>query len=254
METQTCPKCGFQREPKALDCPVCGVVYAKFERGTPARPAPIPVRPADSGTLFAGDASPYAAPPPLPANPYASPQAQLSLPGPPPVPQTVFQGVWRSGNVLVVHKGSQLPGRCVVCNRETSLRWQKTFSWAPGWVRILVVQLLIYLIVYLSIRKQANLAVPLCQEHEAKRKRDTTLSWVLILGGLVTIFASIIAFDNPNLLLTMIGLSLVAIITGVVFSAKGNVLQPSRIDHTYCWLRKACPEYLAAVPHAPAGV
>jgi hypothetical protein len=247
METQTCPKCGFLREPQALDCPVCGVVYAKFDRGA-AAPRPAPASP--------GSAS-AATPPPLPpANPYAAPRASLSFPGPPPGPQTIFQGgVWRSGDILVVGKGYQLPGRCVVCNRETSLRWQKTFSWAPRWVRLLIlVQVFIYLIVYLSVRKQANLAVPLCQEHEDKRKRDTTLSWVLVLGGLLLMFGCIVFSDNSNLLLAVLFLGLISLIVGVVLSARGNVLQPVTIDDRYCWLKKGGPEYLANLPQAPAGV
>jgi len=252
METQTCPKCGFLREPKALDCPVCGVVYAKFERGT-ASSRPAPARSGPSAVFSPGpgaEPTPYAAPPPLPpANPYATPRADLAFSGPPPGPQTTFQGVWRSGDLLVVSKGAQLPGRCVVCNRETSLRWQKNFSWAPGWVRILIlVQVLIYLIVYLSVRKQANLAVPLCQEHEDKRKRDISLSWFLVLGGLLMMVGCFIFSDNSNLLLTVLFLGLLSLIVGVVFSARGNVLQPTKIDDRYCWLKKASPEYLATLP------
>lgn len=249
METQTCPKCGFAREPKALDCPVCGVVYAKFERAAASRPAPA--RPAELDSPFASGSSPYAAPPPLPpVNPYAAPQANLAL-GPPPVPAAV-QGVWRSGDKLVVCKGYPLPGRCVVCNQETSFRWHKTFSWVPGWVHILVFWLLIYLIVYLSVRKQADLAVPLCREHDDKRKRDTTLSWVLCLVGVVMMFGCIAASESlvGLILLTAFG----TIIAGVVLSVKGSVVRPVKIDNTYVWLKKVNPEYLAALPEAMMGI
>ena len=250
METQTCPKCGFVREPKALDCPVCGIVYAKFERGGTARPAPAPALSADpGGTLFADGSSPYAAPPPLPPmNPYASPLAA----GPPPVPQAVA-GVWRSGDTMVLCKGYPLPGRCVVCNRDTNFRWHKTYSWVPGWVHILVFWLLIYLIVYLSIRKQADVAVPLCQEHEESRKRNTTLAWVLCAGGVLLMFGCIAAADHPSVLTTILLLGFASIVAGAVFSMKGTVLRPVKIDNTYVWLKKVNPEYLAVLPEAMMG-
>ena len=245
METQTCPKCGFLREPKALDCPVCGVVYAKFERGIPAE-APASPRPA-------------ATPPPLPpANPYAVPRANLSFSGPPPVPRQQMampQGLWRSGDVLVLYKGYPLPGRCLVCNQETSYRWKKTISWVPTWVHFtILLQLLPYLIIYLSVRKQAALAIPLCQEHEGKRKKNTMLSWVLVIGGLMTMFGCIAAADIPRLVLAIFLLGLTSLITGAVLSVKGNVVRPTKIDNNYVWLKKVSPELLATLPLVPAGL
>ena len=254
METQTCPKCGFQREPKALECPVCGVVYAKFERGAPARPLPAGAGPA-AESVRELEQTPYAAPPPLPANPYATPQANLSLPGPPPLPQGTFQGLWRSGDELVFYKGYPLPGRCIVCNRETSYWWRKTLSWVPIWVHFtIVLQLLIYLIIYLSVRKQADVAIPLCQEHEAKRKQNTTLSWVLVIGGLAMMIGCVAAADIPRLVLAIFLLGLASLITGAVLSVKGNVVRPAKIDNTYVWLKKVSPEFLATLPQAPAGL
>ncbi len=247
METQTCPKCGFLREPQALDCPVCGVVYAKFERGIPADPAPATPRAA-------------ATPPPLPPpNPYAAPRANLSASGPPPVPQPQMvvlpQGLWRSGDQLVFSKGYPLPGHCLVCNQETSYRWRKTISWVPTWVHFtILLQLLPYLIIYLSVRKQADLAIPLCQEHEDKRKKNTRLSWVLVIGGLMLMMGCVVASDTPRLVLAILLLGVTSLITGAVLSVKGNVVRPVKIDNYYVWLKKVSPELLSALPLVPAGV
>jgi uncharacterized RDD family membrane protein YckC len=30
-ETASCPKCGFERRPGAVECPACGIVYARFD-------------------------------------------------------------------------------------------------------------------------------------------------------------------------------------------------------------------------------
>jgi len=42
-ETASCPKCGFERQPAAVECPACGIIYARFdpERATHRRLATL---------------------------------------------------------------------------------------------------------------------------------------------------------------------------------------------------------------------
>jgi tetratricopeptide (TPR) repeat protein len=48
----TCPRCGFS-EPGSVECPHCGVVFAKFNRpGRPTAPAPVEAFPRRSGPRF----------------------------------------------------------------------------------------------------------------------------------------------------------------------------------------------------------
>jgi len=233
METPTCPQCGYPREPKALDCPVCGIVFAKYRAAAPAGLRPEPA----------------AVPPPLPTlNPYAPPQAAVSVTSP-PLPQAGLAGVWRSGDVLVVRKGYPLPGRCVVCNQPTGNRWQKTHYWVPLGIRLLILlHVIIYLIAYLIVRKSADLAIPLCGDHARKRSRDTMLSWVLVIGGLALFFGIAFATDSPRLLATIITLALTGLITGIVLSVKANVVKPVKIDNDYVWLKKVSPAFLSGLP------
>ena len=93
----SCPKCGFSREVDAIDCPACGIVYARYSppsstlstapRATSAAPppgAPPPLEPEGW--------SPLQESPPTPpgfvenSNPYAAPQALVVESGP------VYQG------------------------------------------------------------------------------------------------------------------------------------------------------------------
>jgi hypothetical protein len=255
METQTCPKCGFLREPKALDCPVCGIVFAKFEKLATARPAPAPAGPdqpfASAQTLYGG------APPPAAANPYAPPQANLAVSAPPPLPGAVTDGVWRSADILVLRKGTELPGRCVACNQVTGERWQKTFYWVPSGLRLLILlNVLVYAIVMLVVRKRADLAVPLCAVHNEKRQRGTTQSWIALLVGLCILVGSFATLNSDSAstfgLLFLLGLAL--IITGAVLSSKAIPVQPKKIDDYYVWLKRASPELLATLPQAPPGL
>jgi|GEM_PF-504591 len=32
MDEQTCPKCGFNRDPKSTECPKCGIIFEKYEQ------------------------------------------------------------------------------------------------------------------------------------------------------------------------------------------------------------------------------
>jgi hypothetical protein len=255
METQTCPKCGFPREPKALDCPVCGIVFAKFEKTAAARPAPAHAGPDRSvlpaQTLYGGP------PPPAAMNPYAPPQANLSVSGPPPLPTAPTDGVWRSADILVLRKGTELPGRCVACNQATGERWQKTFYWVPSGLRLLILlNVVIYAVVMLVVRKKAELSVPLCPVHNEKRKRGITQGWIALLIGLCLLVGSFATLNDESTakfgLLFVLGLIL--IITGAVLSSNAVPIQPKKIDDYYVWLKKASPELLATLPQAPPGL
>jgi uncharacterized RDD family membrane protein YckC len=66
-ETASCPKCGFERQPGAVECPACGIIYARFD----------PERAAHRRLAAAGDlydpARPAAA-----VDPYRAPMAAVT--------------------------------------------------------------------------------------------------------------------------------------------------------------------------------
>jgi hypothetical protein len=235
METLTCPKCHYLREPRALDCPACGIVFAKYQKTAP----------------------PPAALQPL-LNPYAAPQSDnLPPPLPGPAPAVTPSGVWRHEGLLIIQQGAELPGRCVACNRSTGNRWRKTFYWSPPGLRILAfLAPLIYVVVVLAVRKRADVAVPLCEEHAEKRRSQVRNSWLVGIGGFVLFCTSFMALadDSGGVFGLLFCLGLVGLLTSALLSSSAIPLQPKKIDGYYAFMKKAGDAFLRTLPSAPMGV
>lgn len=242
MDALACPKCGFLREPQALDCPACGVVFAKL-KGKTADSSP-PALP-----------SAFSRPATADLNPYAPPQADLAPGLPAPTAPSLAEGLWRSNDVLVMQKQAVLPDRCLSCNRPTSYRWSKTFYWSSPWLRLLMPWLLIWAIVTVAVRKKADLAVPLCPEHDEKRRRSTTLSWLLLAAGLVLFCGSFALIDsNEGLFGVLLLLGVLVMVISALVSSNASPVQPKKIDDYYVWLKKVSPELLRTLPQVPSGM
>ena len=244
----TCPKCGWVRELGATECPACGIVYTRYGGG------PKTASPSSAG--------PYA-PPPLPVpgesvNPYAPPQSELQSTIEQPMGQMfAAAGVWRAGDLLVMQKGAHLPNRCLVCNQPASVQFPKKMYWHSPWVYVLILlNLFIYLIAALIVRKKADVVLPLCGVHAEKRKRAALLAGVLIIGGLVVMFGSFAAIEAQNAAFALMFFGgFLALIAGAIVSSVGaNIIVAKKIDDYYVWLRKVSASYLAALPPAPPGV
>jgi hypothetical protein len=243
----TCPKCGWVRELGALECPACGIVYARYGGG------PKPASPAEVDPL-----SPPPLPPSAALNPYAPPQSNLrGVMIAPHEQQMLAGGVWRAGDLLVLQKGASLPNRCVLCNQPASVQFLKKMHWHQPWVYLMILPgILIYAIVAAIVRKRADVALPLCAEHEGRRKRAATTGYLLVVCGLVSMFGGCPFIDKNNDIFTiLLGLGGLALLIGlIVVSVGANFVVPKKIDDYYVWLKKVSASYLAALPPAPPGL
>lgn len=234
METLTCPKCGYLREPNAVDCPACGIVFAKYQSAPAARRAvPEPGH-----------------------NPYAPPQFDKAV-QPPPLPAPAAaplpEGIWQFQDLLILLKGTALPDRCVTCNRPAHHRWKKTFYWAPPALRLLILlNFVIYAVVMIAVRKRVDLDIPLCEEHAAQRSANTRNGWLLALLGLFVMMASYFAIgDEGPMVVFLCGLGVIGLFAGAIIASNAIPLQPKKIDDYYVWMKKAGPEFLRTLPPAP---
>ncbi|HEV2021904.1 MAG TPA: zinc-ribbon domain-containing protein [Terriglobales bacterium] len=98
----------------------------------------------------------------------------------PVAPSTAY----RQGNRLVVPKGAPLPPYCVKCGQPvTGEPLKKIFFWHNPWLFLIaLLSPIIYIIVAMIVRKRADVAIPMCDEHRQRRKNLIIAAWVLGLG------------------------------------------------------------------------
>jgi hypothetical protein len=166
----------------------------------------------------------------------------------PPPPAMPGSGVWRSGAKLVMSRDAELPPRCVKCNVPTHLRLKRKLSWHhPALYLIILVALLIYFIVAMVLRKSATVEIGLCDEHQAKRRRDVWITVALAMVGLLG-FVFAIGFEDGMYLLMAFGALIAAMIYGI---AVARVVAPAKIDDRFVWLTGVNKQYLDELPQWP---
>jgi hypothetical protein len=105
--------------------------------------------------------------------------------------ETTLRGqIWRSGKFLVTSREGHLPERCVHCNTTTTLsRVKRRLYWHhPAIYLTIFVGLLIYVILALVLRKNAQVEFSVCQAHVARRRWRILIAWLLVLAMPATAF------------------------------------------------------------------
>lgn len=164
-----------------------------------------------------------------PFNPYAPPVASAAVTG-------VGAGSWRlDGDTLVVDKGATLPNLCLFDGRPVEgAPLQKTLTWVPPWVTILVLlSPLIYLIAFFIVRKTGSLGYWLGEE--AKRRRNGGI--VLLVLSVVSLFLFFFAaglLEEPLLILVGFVAFFALLITGAL---RIRLFTVKRIDEHCLWVQ-----------------
>jgi H+/Cl- antiporter ClcA len=167
-----------------------------------------------------------------------------------------FAGLWRQGNVLVMHKLAPLPDICLKSNQPAMRRLKRSLSWHhPAVFLIILVHILIYIVVALVVRKTAKIHIPLTEEWFAIRRRRMILSWSMILLSVVMFGAAVSVVDQqawaPWILIIAIFLGLGAAIYGLLAC---RLVWPKRMTDEYIWLKGVHSDYLARLEVWPYNV
>jgi len=115
-------------------------------------------------------------------NPYTPPKAALEAR---PAGQ-----YWRDGKVVVTRNGAVLPARCVRCNEAASTQLKRKVYWHhPAWYLLILINIILYAIVALIIRKRAEVSYGICQPHLRRRQAFLAIGWGGFVLGLLMIFS-----------------------------------------------------------------
>jgi hypothetical protein len=182
-------------------------------------------------------------------NPYAAPQRAWEHPAQAaPQPLHPLAGLWRQGNLLVMHKSAPLPDICVKSNQPATRRLQRKLQWHhPAVALSILIAVPVYVILALVLMKRATIMLPLSDEWYERRKRRLIFAWgsgLLCLGLIVVGFVLGVQVDNGGYLL----LSLMGFVGGIAALIYGQyacaMVRPTRITDQYVWLKGVHPDFL----------
>lgn len=153
-------------------------------------------------------------------NPYAAPSSRVD--------DVSGLACYRIGKSLFVPAGSDLPPRCIMCNAPAALPIKKrTMHWHTQWLYLLfLLNILIYVVVALIVRKRVEVSPGYCELHHASRKKRLLIALVpgvgLMLAG---VGISFLGEGQLGVLLFILGLVLLI----PAYFVNGH-LRPTRID------------------------
>jgi hypothetical protein len=183
------------------------------------------------------------------SNPYAATSMEHSMqPGTGGENESIF----RQGNLLVVHKRAAFPDRCLKSNEPTTSRLKRSLSWHhPAWFLLILVNLIVFIIVSMIIRKTAVLYIPLADRFKARRIKFMLLAWGCVLLGVLSLLAGF-AMGNSDFSISLLILFPILLVTGALVGLFGcRVIYPKKIDDHFVWLGGVCQDFLNECPEFP---
>ncbi len=166
-------------------------------------------------------------------------------------------GLFRQGNLLVVHQQAKFPDRCIKSNEPTTRRLRHVLHWHLPILYILMIAPIVYVIVALFVGKKAEFYVPLSERFILRRRSNILVAVVLLLVGFVAFGAGITMINSsePNtfvfagsLMLLGPGLWLVASFWGIYGC---RLISAKYIDDRFAKIAGVCPQFLANLPEWP---
>jgi hypothetical protein len=161
--------------------------------------------------------------------------------------------VWRDRKYLVMDRDARLPPRCVKCNEpahEPTKR--RTLYWHhPALYILILVQIIVYFIVALIVRKSIVIEPGLCGEHKRKRRNATLITWLGLVASLALPAALTVLLPpdgDGGVIVLGFAIFLVSVIYGVVSS---RVLTARKIDANTARLGGCGDKFLESLPDYP---
>lgn len=144
-------------------------------------------------------------------------------------------GCYRSGGLVVLPAGGELPQRCVVCNDPCDARTEIKVQRGDGTVLPAGLALIVSIFQGLAGPKPQVVHAGLCATHLRKRRNHRIAAVASMLAALPFFLAP--ALDPSGKLWPILILpALVLMILAVIFARRSQVLQVSHTDHRNTYL------------------
>lgn len=172
-------------------------------------------------------------------NPYAMPQSALDDGSP-------QEQAWREDKLVVMRLGGSLPCRCIKCNAaaDTNAKMHTVYWHSPWLYLTILLNILIYVIVAMLLRKRAKINPALCQHH---RRRRLLGQFGAVLAMAVGIFLLIHGATEHQDVALILGI-LFILLAIIVAMAVSRLLTPTFIDEQVVKLRGAKEAFLESLP------
>lgn len=175
------------------------------------------------------------------ANPYAAPQTGGYLPPTQPANLAPFAGLWRQGNLLVMHKNAPLPDICLKSNQPAQRRLRRKLQWHNPWVGLsILIALPVYIVLAVILTKRATIYIAMTDEWFNRRRTRLLVAWFsgLVCLGMIVLGIGLALETEEAMysLLIVLGIlgGLVALIAG---QAAVAMVRPQRMTDEYIWLK-----------------
>ncbi len=193
-----------------------------------------------------------------PINPYAPPQGPSLQPV--PLEGGAFNGLWRQGKILIMHRQAQLPPICVKSNEPAEAWLQRKLQWHPRWVLVLaLINIPIFAIVAFLTTKRATINIGLTQDWISRRKMRMNIAWLSGLVGVLLIAAGVLTLSTASspqpedwrmatfaMLLTS---GIVVCLGAVIGGSYGcRMVHADRVTDTHLYIKGVHPEFLDRLP------
>ena len=184
------------------------------------------------------------------SNPYAPPESELETFDP--------EKVWRDKKLIVMRKGVDLPGRCILCNEIAQSGKPRRILYLNIWLQIAMLALFLLfnvlalipiIIVSFIFRKTAKVRIPVCDKHRRKRLWMTLTTITLLAASIVfAVMAVRISLYQDVIFIIAAVIFVVAFLLAIV---RGQLLRAKKIDKETVILKGAKSPFLDSLPVYP---
>ncbi|GAA5175172.1 hypothetical protein GCM10025771_06600 [Niveibacterium umoris] len=157
--------------------------------------------------------------------------------------------VWRQGKVVILRQREHLPHRCIKCNADAPLGAKpvRLYWHAPGWYVLLLINVLIYLVAAMLVRKRASVHIALCERHLKRRFVGRLIGW----GGSLSMLLGMvlgISEDVPSAIVVCAIGFFASLVAGVTLA---RTVYPVRINDLYVKVKGCGSAFVASLPAFP---